>query len=633
MTQKEQNSNDRSDPPEGDIRLGILVIKERLKSLSKAPGVYRMVDENENVLYIGKAKNLKNRVTSYTRPSGLTYRIAKMVALTRSMVFITTHTEAEALLLEANLIKTLKPRFNVLLRDDKSFPYILLKDHKDWPQITKHRGAQKIKGTYFGPFASAQAVNRTLNTLQRIFLLRSCSDSVLKNRTRACLLYQIKRCSAPCVDKISSESYQMLLKETKDFLSGKDRGIQKKLASLMQEASDNQEFEKAGAYRDRLRALTNVQQQKSVITQNIGNTDVFSLYTEGGQSCIQVFFFRTGQNWGNRAYFPRHQKGEEGDKIMGAFIAQFYDNKTPPKNIMTNIKPESRRLLEEAFTTKCRTGVKISIPKRGDKKKLINEGEENAKAALMRRMAENSSQQKWLDGVASLFDLEGRPERIEVYDNSHISGTNALGGMIVAGPEGFIKNAYRKFNIKSKTLSPGDDYGMMKEVLKRRFSRLIKETEEKGERENWPDLLLIDGGKGQLSVVNEIMEELGLSEIPVVAISKGPDRNAGREQFHIKGKQPFTLPPDNPVLYFLQRLRDEAHRFAIGSHRARRKMNLNKSMLDQVPGIGPKRKKSLLHHFGSAKAVEAAGLIDLEAVDNVSKAMAKNIYNFFHERG
>ncbi len=615
----------------GSLKNGIKTIKKHLKALNDKPGVYRMLDRDENVLYVGKAKSLKKRVASYTRPNNLTNRLTKMVSNTHSMVFITTHTEAEALLLEANLIKTLKPHFNVLLRDDKSFPYILLKSHPEWPQITKHRGAQNKKGSYFGPFASAQAVNRTLNTLQRIFLLRSCSDAVLKNRTRPCLLYQIKRCSAPCAEKISQADYKNLLGDAHAFLAGKDAGIQKRMAVDMQKASDSQEYEIAATLRDRLTALTNIQQHQSVYSQGAGNSDIIALYNEGGQSSIQVIFYRTGQNWGNRAYFPRHDKGEDISKILSAFITQFYDNKPPPKTIFTNLEPENKTLMEEAFSTRAGYMVKIKIPLRGEKKILVNDALDNAKSSFMRKLAESASQKKLLKGVMKTFDLGAPPERIEVYDNSHISGTNALGGMIVAGPEGFRKNAYRKFNIKDKEISPGDDFGMMREVLKRRFTRLIKETPSRDDKGTWPDLLLIDGGKGQLRATQEILTELGINGLPLVGISKGPDRNAGREQFHIKGQKTFTLPPDDPILFFLQRLRDEAHRFAIGSHRAKRQTNIRKSLLDQVPGIGPIRKKSLLHYFGSAKAVEGAGIQDLEMVQGVSKAMAKTIYDFFHD--
>ena len=626
MTSSNDISNKSKGPELGSLKSGIKVIKKHLKTLDAKPGVYRMLDLNKNILYVGKAKNLKKRVGDYTRPNALTTRLVKMVAKTHSMAFITTHTEAEALLLEANLIKALKPKYNILLRDDKSFPYILLKNHQNWPQITKHRGVQKIKGAYFGPFASAQAVNGTLNTLQRVFLLRSCSDSIFRNRTRPCLLYQIKRCSAPCVGKISEDDYQELLDDTLAFLSGKNASVQKRMARDMQKASDDQEFEVAASLRDRLKALTNIQQHQGIYCQSIGNSDIVALFNKGGQSSIQVFFYRNGQNWGNRAYYPYHHKLETPDKILGAFIAQFYET------IYTNIKPESKNLMEEAFSKRVGYKVGILTPQRGEKKALVQDAVYNAKAALMRKLAEAASQKKLLEEVMKTFNLEACPERIEVYDNSHISGTNALGGMIVVGPEGFQRNAYRKFNIKDKNISSGDDFAMMREVLKRRFSRLIEGNSPSNDKGAWPDLVLIDGGEGQLNAVQKTLTGLGLEKLPIVGISKGPDRNSGREKFHIKGRPAFTLPPDNAVLFFLQRLRDEAHRFAIGAHRARRRLNIHKSLLDQISGVGPKRKKSLLNYFGSAKAVEVAGLKDLEMVEGVSKSMAKTIYGFFHDQ-
>jgi excinuclease ABC subunit C len=628
--QKTSAGNRGPDQSLPDLEKGIMVVRSHLRTLDGSPGVYRMLDGSDNVLYVGKAKNLKKRVVSYTRATGHTIRIAKMISLTRSMIFITTHTEAEALLLEANLIKTLKPRYNVLLRDDRSFPYIFLRHHPPWPQITKHRGARKKDGEYFGPFASAAAVNRTLNTLQRVFLLRSCSDSVLKNRTRPCLLFQIKRCSAPCVDRISIEDYSELVNDTTSFLRGIETGIQKKLAGAMQKASDDREYESAAAIRDRLRALTQVQAHQNVTAKNLGDADVIAAWKDAGRTCIQVFFYRAGQNWGNRPYFPRHEKDESLENIMGAFISQFYDNKPAPRTILTNVVPTSKGLIEEALGVRANHRIKISKPQRGERKKLMNDAIRNAKEALARHLAEKSSQRRLLEALATLFALDQAPQRIEVYDNSHISGTNALGAMIVAGPDGFSKNAYRKFNIKNKDISPGDDFAMMREVLGRRFSRLLKESPAR-EASGWPDLLLIDGGKGQLSAVLGVMEELGVDDVPVVAISKGPDRNAGRERFHMPGGKSFTLDDGHPVLYYLQRLRDEAHRFAIGAHRQRRAKTFHKSALDGISGIGPKRKKALLHHFGSAKAVENAGLKDLEAVDGVSTAVAETIYNYFHE--
>ena len=635
MTEQETRSQGKIRPAEtqpGSLETGVATVRAQLKTLSSAPGVYRMLDHKGEVLYVGKAKNLKNRVRSYARPNGLTNRIMRMVAATRSMVFITTHTEAEALLLESNLIKKLKPRFNILLRDDKSFPYILIRDQQDWPQITKHRGARSKKGDYFGPFASAGAVNRTLNTLQRVFLLRSCSDSVLQNRTRPCLLYQIKRCSAPCVGKISADEYAAMVGDAKSFLGGRDVGIQKRLAGKMQQASDALEYETAAALRDRLKALTNIQSHQSINARHVGDADVMAIYREAGQTCIQVFFFRAGQNWGNRAYFPRHEKDEPLEKIMGAFLGQFYDNKPSPRHILVNVTPEARGLLEEAFGVRAERKVRITQPRRGEKRAIIEEALKNAEGALRRRLAESSSQARLLDGVAETFGLEARPRRIEVYDNSHISGSNPVGAMIVADAEGFRKNAYRKFNIKGNDFTPGDDYAMMRQVMSRRFSRLAREDPAR-ERDGWPDLVLIDGGRGQLNVALETLADLGIEDVMLVGVSKGPDRDAGRERFHMPGRKSFSLREGDAVLYFLQRLRDEAHRFAIGSHRARRKRAIHLSPLDQVAGVGSHRKKALLHHFGSAKAVSAAGLRDLEAVSGISKTLAQIIYDHFHDAG
>jgi len=614
------------------LEKGLGTIRKQLKTLGAGPGVYRMIDSKGGVLYVGKAKNLKKRVVNYTRLSALPTRLKRMVALTHSMEFVTTHTEGEALLLEANLIKKLKPRYNVLLRDDKSFPYILLRDDHPWAQITKHRGAHKKNGEYFGPFAAVSAVNKTLNTLQKIFLLRSCSDSTFASRTRPCLLYQIKRCSAPCVGKISSDEYQGLVEDARAFLRSKKTDIQDRLARQMQAASEAKEYEKAASFRDRLQALTRIQAHQSVYARGLGDADVIAIAAIGGQTSIQVFFFRGGQNWGNRSYFPRHSKDEKKEAVLGAFISQFYANKPMPKLILVNTIPEGRTLIEVAFSEKTDRVIKISKPQRGRRKDLVKEAEQNAVGALGRRLAENKAQTKILGLLADLFSIEGELERIEVYDNSHISGQNAVGGMIVSGPEGFIKNGYRKFNIRSKDLSPGDDYGMMREVFTRRFSRLVKEDPDRG-MGKWPDLVLIDGGKGQLGAALEIMEDLGIEELPLVAISKGPDRNAGREQFHVQGQAAFTLPPDSPELYFLQRLRDEAHRFAINAHRTRRRKTIYSSLLDEVPGIGPGRKRALLNHFGSASAVKGAGVKDLEAVKGISKAIAETIYGFFHEQG
>jgi len=615
-----------------NLDLGLKTIRLQLKTLTDQPGVYRMVDNKGAVLYVGKAKSLKKRVVSYTRLNALPNRLKKMISMTVSMEIITTHTETEALLLEANLIKKLKPRYNVLLRDDKSFPHILLRTDHPWPQITKHRGAQKKNGEYFGPFAAVSAVNKTLNTLQKIFLLRSCSDSVFNSRTRPCLLYQIKRCSAPCVEKITPEDYATLVKDARAFLEGKKTDIQKRLAGEMQKASTAREYEKAAALRDRLQALTRVQAHQSINTRGLGDADVIAIASVAGATAIQVFFFRAGQNRGNRSYFPRHAKEEDTATILGAFMGQFYLNKPIPKLILVNQLPESRRLIERAFSDKSARQVQISKPQRGKRKTLVEEAEQNALGALKRRLAENTATSKVLKKLAGIFPVEGDIERIEVYDNSHISGKNAVGAMIVAGPEGFIKKAYRKFNIRSENLSPGDDYGMMREVFTRRFSRLVKEDPER-DAGKWPGLVLIDGGKGQLSAAHEILSELGIEDLAVVAISKGPDRNAGREQFHIKGESTFTLPTASAELYYLQRLRDEAHRFAISAHRTRRKSTIYSSPLDSVPGVGPGRKRALLNHFGSAAAVREAGLKDLEAVEGVSKTTARAIYDFFHEQG
>ncbi len=610
---------------------GIDIIKGYLKTAPTAPGVYRMLDKNEDVLYVGKAKNIRKRITSYTQPNRLTNRLLRMVSATVTMVFVTTRTEAEALLLEASLIKRFKPPFNVLLKDDKSFPYILLRTDHKWPQITKHRGARKHKGQYFGPFASVSSVNQTLNTLQKVFQLRSCSDTTLESRSRACLLHQIKRCSAPCVDKVTDSEYSDMVEETRSFLSGKTSDIQKRFADAMQEASDTLDFEAAAVYRDRLKALTHIQSHQSMVNAMVDEADVIAAANIAGQVGIQVFFFRTGQNWGHRAYFPKHDKNDETADVLTAFITQFYDNKPAPKLILTSHKLNENTLIADALSERMGFKVAITVPQRGDKADLIRESVRNAKEALERKMAESAGQRRLLEGVAKLFELDTPPERIEVYDNSHIQGTNALGGMIVAGPDGFMKNSYRKFNIKSEELTPGDDFGMMREVIHRRFSRLIKEDSDK-DRGMWPDLLLIDGGKGQLSSVMEVMHDLGIADdVAVVAISKGPDRNAGREQFHREGRDTFVLPINDPVLYYLQRLRDEAHRFAIGSHRARRSKDIKKSPLDEVGGIGPKRKKALLHHFGSAKAVSGASVRDLESVEGISRAMAQHIYDHFQD--
>lgn len=617
--------------PAGD-ETGPKVIARILKNLPNRPGVYRMIGKDGEVLYVGKARSLKKRVQSYARLGGHTNRIARMIAVTAGMEFITTATETEALLLEANLIKRLKPRFNVILRDDKSFPYILIaRDHKA-PQILKHRGARKRKGDYFGPFASAGAVNRTINTLQRAFLLRSCTDSYYEARTRPCLLYQIKRCSGPCTGEISTGDYAKLVEDASDFLTGRSGKVKDHLHALMEAASEKLEFERAASYRDRLAALAQVQATQGINPTTFAEADLFAAHTQGGQTCIQVFFFRTGQNWGNRAYYPRADKSLGPDEVLDAFIAQFYDDRPVPKLLLISHDVAGRKLLQEALTTKAGHTVTVTVPRRGEKRAIMEQCIANAREALGRRLAESSSQRKLLEGVAEVFDLEDTPERIEVYDNSHIQGSNPVGAMIVAGPEGFEKNSYRKFNIKTKDLAPGDDFGMMREVLTRRFSRLLKETREDTSSAVWPDLVLIDGGAGQLSAAHAVLDELGIDSLRVVGIAKGPDRDAGRERFFIRGRQDFMLGPRDPVLYFVQRLRDEAHRFAIGAHRAKRKKAIGASPLDEIAGIGPTRKRTLLKHFGSAKAVSRAGLADLRAVDGISEQMAQTIYDHFHDQ-
>ncbi|WP_304277638.1 excinuclease ABC subunit UvrC [Caulobacter segnis] len=618
---------------------GAALIKDEVTRLPDAPGVYRMIGEADEVLYVGKAKSLKKRVIQYAQGRFHTNRIAHMVDATRSMEFVTTRTEADALLLEINLIKSLKPRFNVLLRDDKSFPEIMIRRDHDAPQLRKHRGAHTIKGDYFGPFASAWAVNRTLNTLQKAFLLRSCSDSVYETRDRPCMLHQIKRCAAPCTGLIGKDDYQALVDQAEAFLRGKSRAVIASMAKQMEEAAEDLEFERAARLRDRIRALSSVAQETQINPETVDEADVVALHVEGGQACVQVFFFRAGQNWGNRAYFPRitgaaDESEEEGvteeQRIITAFLGQFYDDKPIPRLILTNVQPAEAALLAEAFCVKSGRKVEISVPKRGEKADLVGHALTNAREALGRKMAEGSAQTKLLAGVCEAFKLEAPPERIEVYDNSHIQGTNAVGGMIVAGPEGFMKGQYRKFNIRGADLTPGDDYGMMKEVLKRRFARLVKEEEE-GDSDNRPDLVLVDGGKGQLDAALEIMADLGVDDIAVVGVAKGPDRDAGLERFFLPGQPPFMLEPKSPVLYYLQRLRDEAHRFAIGAHRTRRSMDLKKNPLDEIEGVGPGRKKALLHAFGSAKGVSRASVEDLVKVEGVSQALAERIHGFFRK--
>ncbi|MWD26789.1 excinuclease ABC subunit UvrC [Aquicoccus sp. SCR17] len=611
---------------------GHACIQSYLKTLDSSPGVYRMLDEQSRVLYVGKARNLKARVSNYARPSGHSPRIARMIRETASMMFLTTRTETEALLLEQNLIKQLKPKFNVLLRDDKSFPNILVaKDHA-YPQIKKHRGAKKEKGAYYGPFASAGAVNRTLNQLQKVFLLRNCTDSMFESRTRPCLLYQIKRCSGPCVGHISEEDYAASVKDAEDFLSGKSTQIQGNLAAEMQKASDDMEFERAAALRDRIRALTNVQGVQGINPRGVPEADVLALHMDGGQACVQVFFIRANQNWGNRDFYPRVGPDVEEAEVLEAFIGQFYDGKEPPRLLLLSHGIENRDLMEEALAGKAGRKVEIAVPQRGEKAELVESAARNARESLGRRLAETATQAKLLKGVAEAFGLDGPPERIEVYDNSHIQGTNAVGAMIVAGPDGYMKNQYRKYNIRGDDLVPGDDFGMMKEVLHRRFTRLKKEDPDR-QKGLWPDLLLIDGGAGQVSAVAEIMREHGVQDIPMVGVAKGIDRDAGKEEFHRVGERPFALRRNDPVLYFIQRLRDEAHRFAIGTHRAKRAKGVGATPLDDVPGVGAGRKRALLSHFGSAKAVSRADLADLKAVDGVSEALAERIYAFFHEQG
>jgi excinuclease ABC subunit C len=609
---------------------GMALIKDEVKRLPDSPGVYRMLGEGGEALYVGKAKSLKKRVTHYAQGRFHTQRIAHMVHLTRAMEFTTTRTETEALLLESNLIKRLKPRYNVVLRDDKSFAEILIRRDHPAPQIRKHRGVHSIPGDYFGPFASTWAVNRTVNILQKAFLLRSCSDSVFETRTRPCMLHQIKRCSAPCVELIAPEGYRELVEEAHDFMRGKSRAVMKRLSDDMTAAAEAMEFEIAARLRDRIRALSAISMEQGINPDTVEEADVFALHAEGGQACVQVFFFRAGQNWGNRAYFPRVDKTDEDGDIVDAFLGQFYEDKPIPRLILLSHTPPNAELLAEAFCLQSGHKVELATPLRGEKKRLVDHALTNAREALGRKLAESSAQSKILAAVCEAFGLEGSPERIEVYDNSHIMGTNAVGGMIVAGPEGFLKNQYRKFNIRSQDLVPGDDYGMMREVLRRRFGRLVKE-EEAGEQTVRPDLVLIDGGAGQLAVAIEVMADLGIDDIPVVGVAKGPDRDAGLERFFMPGKPPFMLDPKSPGLYYLQRLRDEAHRFAIGSHRARRSIEMKKNPLDDIEGVGPGRKKALLHAFGSAKGVSKASVDDLVKVEGVSTPMAQRIYDYFHK--
>ena len=607
---------------------GVAIIDIALQTMPGNPGVYRMLDSKGEALYVGKARNLNKRVASYTHLSRLPERLRRMVNDTASMEIVTTHTEAEALLLEANLIKRLKPRFNILLRDDKSYPWLMITEDHRFPQISKHRGAQTRKGSYWGPFASAWSVNQTVQAIQRVFLLRACADTVFANRTRPCLLFQIKRCSAPCVERISAEEYSKLVTQAKSFLSGKSGSVQKDLATEMAKASDNTEFERAAAIRDRLRGLAYIQGSDVINPASLTDADVIALHQEAGLSCVQVFFIRGGRNNGNRSFFPVHSKGEEAAEVMSAFIAQFYDDKPAPPLILLSHVPDENLLLAEALSLKAERKIILSVPQRGEKFEVVAHARTNAREALERKLAETAGQGKLLAAVGELFNLPETPRRIEIYDNSHIMGTSAYGVMVVAGAEGLNKSAYRKFAIKGP-MAPGDDFAMMREVLLRRFSRALAEDPDRG-GESWPDLVLIDGGAGQLSAAAAVMAELGLSDIPLVAIAKGPDRDAGREWFFTAGRESFQLPQRDPVLYFLQRLRDEAHRFAIATHRNSRSKKITISELDEVPGIGAVRKRALLMHFGSARGVKAAGLKELESVAGVNQATARQIYAYFH---
>jgi excinuclease ABC subunit C len=683
----EAEADDRLGQEDGSLAAGRAAILRYAKTASSQPGVYRMIDARGDVLYVGKAKNVRNRVRAYARPAGLDTRIERMIAATRALEFVVTRTETEALLLEANMIKRLRPRFNVLLRDDKSFPYILITTDHWAPQILKHRGARTRPGRYFGPFASVWAVNRTINALQRAFLLRSCSDPFFESRTRPCLLHQIKRCSAPCTNEVDYAEYGVLVREGVAFLSGRSKAVKDELAAEMEKASHALDFERAAIYRDRLAALSAVQSHQGVNPRGVEEADVFALHQQGGFACVEVFFFRTGQNWGNRAYFPQADKSLAPGEILDAFLAQFYDDKPCPRLVLISHEIEDRALLAEALSTKSGHRIELVVPQRGEKRDLIEHALANAREALGRKLAESSSQQKLLRQLAETFGLPRAPRRIEVFDNSHIQGTNAVGAMIVAGPEGFSKKEYRKFNIRSADLTPGDDFAMMREVLERRFKRLLAEaplpvavspagdgggqqseppteasaaaaivvpapdsagqgaavpqmeadgsTEASDQAEDqaespWPDLVLIDGGQGQLSAAREVLATLGVG-VPLVAIAKGPDRDAGRETFFLPGRDSFKLPPRDPVLYFVERLRDEAHRFAIGSHRARRMRDLREAGLQEIAGIGPARKRALLHHFGTLKAIERASVTDLMQVDGISAETARRIYEFFHE--
>jgi excinuclease ABC subunit C len=619
-----------SDNP--DLDAGVAAIRNVLKTLPVRPGVYRMQDTKGDVLYVGKARALKNRVSNYTQVTRLPKRLQRMVSQTRSMTIVTTNTEAEALLLEAQLIKRFRPPYNVLLRDDKSFPFILLREDHAFPRVQKHRGARRAKGQYYGPFASAGSVTRTLNALQKLFLLRSCTDSFFANRDRPCLLYQIKRCSAPCVDRISPPDYAELVDDAKNFLVGKSTGVQKKLADQMNLAAEAMDFEQAAVLRDRLRALTFIQGTQAINAEGVSDADVFALHGKSGTMCIQAFFIRGGQNWGHRSFFPQHTAEVPEDEVLTSFLAQFYEDVPPARLVLLDRDLEEAELLAAALSERAGRKVELKRPQRGEQRRLLQQASRNAEEALDRHLAESTTQGKLLREMGELFELEGPPARIEVYDNSHIMGTNMVGGMIVAGPEGFRTNAYRKFNIKRPETAPGDDFAMMREVLERRFARLEKEDPDRKSGE-WPDLLLIDGGKGQVSAVCATLQEAGVEDVPVVGISKGPDRNAGREHFHLPDGRESMLPLNSPLLFYLQRLRDEAHRYAIGAHRAKRAKSFVANPLDDVAGIGPARKKALLMHFGSAKAVRGAALTDLERAPGISKAMAQAIHDHFHPKG
>jgi excinuclease ABC subunit C len=627
--------------PPSAIAAGVATIREALRSIPATPGVYRMLDRKGDALYVGKARNLKSRVQNYAHPAGLSNRLHRMIAETIAIEIVVTHTEAEALLLECNMIKRLMPRYNVLLRDDKSFPFIHLTAGHDFPQLTKYRGARTKDGSYFGPFASAGSVNRTLVTLQKAFLLRSCSDSVFATRTRPCLLYQIKRCSAPCVGRISGEEYAALIDQARVFLSGRSDDVQQRLATEMQDAAATLDFEAAALIRDRIRALSLVQGHQDIHVPGIMDADVIAAHQAGGQTCVQVFFFRGGQNWGNRAYFPSHDRQLAVEEVLTAFVGQFYDNREKPSLVLLSHRLVEQELVEEALSLGG-ARVSLAVPQRGEKRRLVERILATAREAMGRRLAESASQRQLLDGVAAAFGIDGLLNRIEVYDNSHIQGTNAVGAMIVAGPEGLVKSAYRKFTIRGiappqaalepEGIAGGDDYAMMREVLSRRFARALKDDPER-DRGTWPDLILIDGGQGQLHIAQDVFEKLGIADVALVGIAKGPDRNAGRERFFMPGRTAFSLDPRDPVLYFLQRLRDEAHRFAIGTHRAKRTKALGQSPLDEIAGVGARRKRALLLHFGSARAVARAGLGELERVAGISKTVGKKIYDHFHADG